>query len=152
MVRSDSSCFVIPGKKLDGVFAGKHREAGVVFNRPLREFQRCCVAQLDIHLVAHVGDGHAVVVFDLAGEIEKGAFRATAFGQSQFAPGDFHDDWNEVLSPVHLEVIDLHGDGELCDRVLQHQGIFKLPFFVSSSELAEHLAGIIALAIIQIGG
>ena len=27
--------FVIPGKKLDGVFAGKNRKARVVFNRPL---------------------------------------------------------------------------------------------------------------------
>ena len=56
LIRPDSPRFVIARQKLDGVFSGKNREAGVVFNRPLGQFDCRGVAQLDIHLVAHVGD------------------------------------------------------------------------------------------------
>ena len=110
------------------------------------------VAQLDIHVVAHVGDGRAVVVLDFADEIDQGMFGAAAFGQGQFTPRNLDNDGDKILRSIQLEVIDLHGDSEFGDRIVQHQRVFQLAFFVGGVELAEHLAGIVALAVIERGG
>src|ERR1700756_5137930 len=78
-------------------------------------------------------------------------FRAAAFGQSKFPSRDLDNDRDEVLGPIQLEVIDLDRYGEFRDRVLEHQSIFKLAFFVGGGEFAELLAGEVALAILQAG-
>ena len=64
---------------------------------------------------------------------------------------NFHHDGDEILGAIQLEVIDLHRDGELRDRVVQHQRVFELPLFIGGGELAELFAGEIALAVIEIG-
>ncbi len=66
-------------------------------------------------------------------------------------PGILIDDGNEILGAIELEVIDLHGDGELGHGILEHQRIFKLALLVDGSEFAEFLVGVIALAIIELG-
>ena len=53
---------------------------------------------------------------------------------------------------IQLEIINFHYDGELRNRVFQHQRVFKLPFFIGNGEFAENFVGEIALAIIQTGG
>ena len=89
LIGSDAARFGVARQKLDRVLAGQQREAGVVFDRPLRQLGRGRVAQLDIHLVAHVGDGGAVVVLDFADEIDQRVFGAALARQRQLAPGIF---------------------------------------------------------------
>ena len=74
---------------------------------------------------------------------------AAAFGQGQFAPRNLDNDGNEVLRPIQLEVIDLHRDSEFGDRIVQHQRVFKLALLVGGVEFAEHLAGIVALPVVE---
>ncbi len=71
--------------------------------------------------------------------------------QRQFAPRDFHGQRHEVLGTVQLEIVDLHRDGEFRDRIAQHQRFLELSFLVRGGKFREHLAGVIALAIIEFG-
>ena len=101
------------------------------------------IAQLDIHVVPYVGDRRAAVdVLDLADEIDQSVLRAAALGESKFPSRNLHHDRDEVLCPVQLEIIDLDRDGQVGDRVAQHQGIFELPLFVDRSKFAELFAGV----------
>ena len=65
-------------------------------------------------------------------------------------PGNFDHDGHEIFGAIELEVIDLHRDGKLGDRVVEHQRVFKLALLVDGGELAEFLVGVIALAIIEL--
>ena len=64
-------------------------------------------------------------------------------------PGNLDHHRHEILGAVQLEVIHLHGDGQLRDRIAQHQRVLQLPLFVGRGEFAELLAGVVALAVIQ---
>ncbi len=93
------------------------------------------VGELDVDVVADVGDrGAADEVLDLADEVDQRVLGAAALGQREFAAGDLDHDRHEVLGAVELEVIDLHGDGELGDRVVEHQRIFELALLVDGVE------------------
>ena len=74
-------------------------------------------AQLDIHFVAHVRDGHAVFVLHFADEVDAGVLGAAAAGQGQFAAGNLHHHRDKIFGPVQLEVIDLHHDGQVRDWI-----------------------------------
>ena len=58
-------------------------------------------------------------------------------GEGELAAGDLDDDGDEVLGAIELEVVDLHGDGELGDGVAQHERVFELALLVGGGELAE---------------
>ena len=65
-------------------------------------------------------------------------------------PGNLHHDGNKIFRAIELEVIDLHGDRKIGDRIFEHQRVFELAFFVDSVEVAELLVGVVALAIVEI--
>ena len=67
-------------------------------------------------------------------------------------PGNLHGHRHEVFGAVQLEVIHLHRDGQIGDRIAQHQRVFELAFLIGGGELAELLAGEVALAVIELGG
>ena len=89
LIGSDAARFGVARQKLDRVFSGQQREAGVVFDGPLGQLRRGRVAQLDVHLVAHVGDGGAVVVLDLADEIDQRVLGAAGLASASSLPGIF---------------------------------------------------------------
>jgi hypothetical protein len=106
------------------------------------------VRELDVDVVADIGDGvPPTEVLDFADEVDERVLGAAALGQGQLAAGNLDDDGDEVLGAIELEVIDLHGDGELGDGVFKHERVFKLALFVDGGELAELLVGVVALAI-----
>src|SRR5579863_5781492 len=76
---------------------------------------------------------------------------AATLGKGQLPPWNLDDDRNKVLSAIELEVIDLHCNGKLCDRIFEHERIFKLALFVYGGKTAEFLVGVIAFAITQLG-
>ena len=67
-------------------------------------------------------------------------------------PGNLHGDRHEVLGAIELEVVHLHRDRDVGDRVLQHQRFFELPLLVGVGEAAERLVGEVALPIRQLAG
>ena len=91
-----------------------------------------------------------IKILDLADKIDQRMLGAAALGQRQLAARNLHDDGNEILGAVELKVIDLHGDGEIGDRIFQHQRVFKLALVVHVVELVELLVRIVALAIIEL--
>ena len=152
LVGADSAGFVVARQELDGVFAGQEREAGVVFDGALGKLERGGIGQLDVDVVAHVADrGAADQVLDFADEIDARVLGAAALGQGQLAAGNLHDDGNEILGAVELEVIDLHGDGEIGDGIVEHERVFKLALAVHVVELVEFLVRVIALAVVELG-
>jgi hypothetical protein len=50
---------------------------------------------------------------------------------------------------ILLEVVQLHRDRDLGDRIAEHQRLFELPLLVRGGEFAEFLVGVIRLAIRQ---
>ena len=52
-------------------------------------------------------------------EVDERVLVAAALGQRQFAARNLDDDGNKIFGAIELEVIDLHGDGELGDRDLR---------------------------------
>ena len=118
----------------------------------LCQFKRCCIAQLDVHVVSNVADRKAAgLVLDLADEVDHCVLRAETLGQRQLAAGDLDHDRHEVLGAVELEIVDLHGDGQVGDGIAQHQCVFELPLLVHLVELGELLVGVVALAIGEAG-
>ncbi len=95
--------------------------------------------------------GAADQVLDFADEVDQGVLGAAALGEGKLAAGDLDDDGDEVLGAIELEVIDLHGDGKIGDRVLKHQRVFELALLVDRGEVAEFLVSVVALAIIELG-
>ncbi len=86
-------------------------------------------------------DRGSVLVLHFADEIDHRALGAAAPRQRQFAARNLHHHRHEIFGAVQLEVIHLHGDGQVGDGVAQHQGVFELPLFVRGGELIEFLAG-----------
>ncbi len=105
-----------------------------------------------IDLIAHIRYGCAAnKILDLADEIDARVFSAAAPGESKLTARNLYDDRNEVLGAVELEVINLHGDGQIGDGIFQHQGFFKLALAIDFIEFLEYLVRIIALAIVELG-
>ena len=69
------------------VLARQQREAGVVLDRPLRQLRRGRVAQLDVHVVAHILHRHVVadLVLHLQHEVDQRMLRSAFLGQRQLA-------------------------------------------------------------------
>src|SRR5204862_1213458 len=124
--RTDSASLRVPRQKLDDVVAWQQREAGLILYRTLRELAGSVVTELDIQLVSHVLYGDPVVVFHLADEIDHRVPGPAAPGQRQLAAGDLDGHRHEVLRGVELEVVHLHGNRDIRDRVLQHQRLLEL--------------------------
>ena len=152
LVGADAPGLGVARQKLDRVFSGQQREAGVVFDRAFGQFGRRRIAQLDIHFVAHVADGRAEVVLHFADEIDQRVLRAAALAPAPVPAPESSPPRHEILGAIQLEVIDLHRDGQLRDRIAQHQRVFQLPLFIRGGELGELLAGEVALPIIELGG
>ena len=91
------------------------------------------------------------LVLDLADKVDERVLRAASLGERQLAAGNLDDDGHEILGAVELEVIDLHGDGELGDGIVEHERVFELALFIDGGELAELLVGVVALAIVELG-
>src|SRR5438034_633236 len=72
--------------------------------------------------------------------------------QRQLAARNLHHHRHIILRAVQLEVIHFHCDGEVGNRIAQHQRIFQLPLLVRGRELGELLTRVVTLAIIQLGG
>ena len=70
--------------------------------------------------------------------------------QRQFAARNLDRDRHKILGAVQLEVIHFHRDGQVGDRVAQHQRVFELPFLIGGGELVERLAGEVTLAEIEL--
>ena len=96
--------------------------------------------------------GAADQVFDFADEVDQRVLGASALGQGEFAARDLDNDGDEIFGPVELEVIDLHGDRKLGDRILEHERVFQLALFVDCGKAAELLVSVVALAVIELGG
>src|SRR5689334_8716452 len=95
-------------------------------NWKLRQLGSRGVSQLDIDLIANVGDRSAEVILDLSDEIEERVFSAALLGQRQFAARNLNHQRNEILGPVELEIIQLQGDREFGNGVSQHERVFEL--------------------------
>ena len=118
----------------------------------MRELGGGCVGELDVDVVAHIGDGGAADhVFDFADEVDQRVLGAAALGQGELAAGNLDDDGHEIFGAIELEVIDLHRDGELGHGILEHQRVFQLALFVDGGKFAELLVGVVALAIVELG-
>ena len=116
LIGSDSPRLVVARQKLDRVLARQQREAGVVLDGPLGQLGGGRVAQLDVHLVAHV---LMVVPYSSLISPMKSISVCSApplRASASSLPGIFTDDRHEILGAVQLEVIDLHRDGQLGDR------------------------------------
>ena len=68
----------------------------------------------------------AEVVLHLADEVDERALRAAAARQRQLAARNLHRHRHEVLRAIQLEVVHLHRDRDVGDRVLEHQRLFEL--------------------------
>ena len=66
---------------------------------------------------------------------------------ASFAAGNLYRHRHEVFGAIELEVVHLHGDRDVGDRVLEHQRLFELALLVRGRELRELLVGEIALAV-----
>ncbi len=118
----------------------------------VRQLTRGLFAELDVQLVAHVLDRVAVVVLDLADEVDERSRGAASLRQLQLAARDLHGDRHEVLRAIELEVVHLHRNRDVGDRVVQHQRFLELPFLVGVVEAAECLVGVVTLSIRQLAG
>src|SRR5260370_26187048 len=116
----DPSRFVVARQKLQTVSSRQQCEPGVILDRLLRQLPRSRPAQLDIHLVPYVRHRDVVLVLHFADEIDQRVLRAPLARQRQFAARNFRHHRHEVLRRVQLQVIHLHGDRQLRDRVAQH--------------------------------
>ncbi len=97
--------------------------------------QRSFVRELDVDVVAHIGDGGAAdKILDFADEVDQGVLGAAALGQRKLATGNLDDDGHEIFGAIELEVIDLHGDGEIGNGIFEHERIFKLALLVDVGE------------------
>src|SRR5579863_3277268 len=76
---------------------------------------------------------------------------AATLGKGQLPPWNLDDDRDKVLSAIELEVIDLHGNEKFCDRIFEHERIFKLALLVHGGKTAELLVSVITFAITQLG-
>ena len=65
------------------------------------------------------------------------ALRAAAPRERQLAAGNLDRDRHEVLGAIQLEVVHLHRDRDVGDRILQHQRVFELALLVRGGELRE---------------
>ena len=97
----------------------------------LGQFRRGGVAQLDVTLSRTLLTVMPpVVVFDLGNEIDQRVLGAESLGQREFASGNLHHDRHEIFGAIELKIIDLHGNGQVGDRVAEHERVFKLPFLI----------------------
>ena len=76
--------------------------------------------------------------------------RAAPPRQRELAAGNLDRHRHEILGAIQLEIVHLHRDGDVGDRVLQHQRVLELALLVGRRELRERLVGEIALPIGQI--
>ena len=53
-------------------------------------------------------------------------------------------DWDEVFVTPRLEVIHLHRQRKIGERIVQRERVLELPLFVARIHLAPDLAGVIA--------
>src|SRR5262249_53304498 len=146
----DPSRLGVAREELDDVFSRQERKAGLVLDRALRELTRGVVTQLDVQLVADVLNGDAVVVLHLADEINHRSDRAAPPGERELAAGQLHGYRDEVLRAIELEVVHLHRNRNLRDRVLQHERLLELALLVRRREFAELFVGKVALAVRQV--
>ena len=108
------------------VLPGKHCEAGVVLHRLGKEAFRVGGGQRHLDSITHVPLGCAVGVLHLDEDVERQALRATSPGQLELAAGNLDSNRDEILGSRHLEVVQLQRDGDIRDRVLEHQRVFEL--------------------------
>ncbi len=132
---------------LDDVLARQQREAGFVLDRPRAELARRFLTEPDVQFVADVLHRVAVAVLDLTDEVDECPGGAAALRQFELAAWDLHGDRHEVLGAIELEVVHLHRDRDVGDRVVQHQRFLELPLLVGVGEAAERLVRVVALPI-----
>ena len=76
LIGADSTRLVVARQELDQILSRQQGEAGVVLDRTTGELHGSCVGELDVDVVADVGDGDAVAqVFDLAYEVNEMCIR-----------------------------------------------------------------------------
>ena len=82
LVGADSARLIVARQELDLVLARQKREAGVVLDGPLGQIGGSCVRELDVDVVANIGDGGAAdQVLDLADKVDEGVLGAAALGE-----------------------------------------------------------------------
>src|ERR1039458_2695396 len=139
-------------QKLDGVTAGEQLEGSVVLDGLVGQLRGGFTGHADVGLVADVGDGSAVFVFHFTDEFDDRALRAAFARQRQLAAWNLSYHWDKVLGGIELEIVDLHGDGDLGHGVGHHQGVLQLAFHVRGSEIIKGLVGDVSHAVIQLSG
>ena len=56
----------------------------------------------------------------------------------------------KYLSRAGLEVVDLHRQRQIGERIVERERVFELPLFVARIHLAPDLGGVIAAAVIEL--
>ncbi len=93
--------------------------------------------------IAHVPLRRAVGVLHLDEHVERQALRTAAPGQLELAAGNLGGHRDEILRPRDLEVVQLQGDRDVGDRVLEHQRFFDLPLALDAVLLRPLLVGVV---------
>src|SRR5207247_11313875 len=127
----------------------KQRKAGVIFDWPPRQLAGRFATEFHVHFVAQILNSGAAFILHFADKIDECALGTSGASEHELAAWNLDGDRNKVLRAVQLEVIHFHCDGEVGDRIAQHQSVLELPFFIGCSEFVERLARVIPLAVVQ---
>jgi hypothetical protein len=88
LIGADSARLIVARQELDHVLSRQKGEAGVVLDGAPGQLGGGRVGELDVDIVADVGDGSAAdEVFNFANEVDQGVLGAATLGQSQLASG-----------------------------------------------------------------
>ena len=80
-------------------------------------------------------------------EVDDRTLRAFFLRENQLTSGNLHGKRNEVLGVVEPEIIQLHDNREVRNRIAQHHRLFKMTLLVGRRVFAELLIGVIGLPI-----
>ena len=113
--------------------------------------RRSALAARQRHLnpIAHVPLRRAVRILHLEEDVEGQGLRTTAPGQLELAAGNLGGHRDEILRPRHLEVVQLQRDGDVGDRVLEHQRFFELALALDAVLLLPLLVRVVPRTIRQ---
>jgi hypothetical protein len=133
------------------VFAGRKGQATVVLDVVFGDFLKIELTDFHDDLVANAADEFALLVAHLTDEVDVGLLLAALLGESDCAGGELDGDRNEVAVARDAEVIDLECERDFAHRIAQGERFFELTLLIGRRELLEFLAGVVSVAIVQLG-